>query len=649
MCIRDRVNTTQGMFNIPVPIDTLKDKTTESLNRTAKIINNPETSSFKKQFMNSLEQPTTEPHLGNIDDIENGENNTSSILGTIFSMAHNVVSHVPMLSSTEHLLTGSNHNLRKPGATPSTRNIDDDQSNRTMGSSNANNANDNNNNTVVHSPPGAVNRSTSFLRHLDTLLSPASDSKVDSEPSKTPNIQEGTPMPSNTNYSDDRLKKGITEDFADEDDIRSQAGKVKFEPLHTVQPAISTFGKGNLTLDAFSGPVPTLEDEHEDEQEYNALRTIGSNNITIDSRTKPPQTLQENARNSSYIDLAHHGVQEIQQQQQILDSRARSRTVPANETLRLQDAAKNIKRNSRYSTLSNDEIPNNADDERKPRSMSKNFLNRRSFSPAHIGMKVIPSIALRNSVTRPRNSTEVTDPQRTRSSTNMSLIILQNGSRKFQLRGIKYSTEKKNLEFQNLFRDAGISPTERLIVDHSCALSRDILLQGRMYISDQHICFYSNILGWVSTIIIAFKEIVQIEKKTTAGIFPNGIVIDTLHTKYIFASFITRDATFDLITDVWNQLILGRRNIKSTGDINDDELGSTYMSDLDSTDLSDIYDDEDDDDLNGTDLTSSEGMDDDEFGEFQTSKIRKRNATMSTTPMKHAPTTVCLLYTSRCV
>ena len=41
--------------------------------------------------------------------------------------------------------------------------------------------------------------------------------------------------------------------------------------------------------------------------------------------------------------------------------------------------------------------------------------------------------------------------------------------------------------------------------DFSCALSREILLQGRIYISQGWFCFYSNIFGWetqVSTCIL---------------------------------------------------------------------------------------------------------------------------------------------------
>lgn len=36
--------------------------------------------------------------------------------------------------------------------------------------------------------------------------------------------------------------------------------------------------------------------------------------------------------------------------------------------------------------------------------------------------------------------------------------------------------------------------------DYGCALWKDILTQGRLYISEHHLCFYANILGWVTNV-----------------------------------------------------------------------------------------------------------------------------------------------------
>lgn len=112
---------------------------------------------------------------------------------------------------------------------------------------------------------------------------------------------------------------------------------------------------------------------------------------------------------------------------------------------------------------------------------------------------------------------------------------------------------KKDKEFHQIFRK--IPSAETLIADYSCALSKDILVQGKMYLSQNYICFNSNILGWVTNLVVPVREIIQIEKKSTAVLFPNGMVIRTLHHKYVFATFLSRDTTFDLITRVWHDAL----------------------------------------------------------------------------------------------
>lgn len=90
---------------------------------------------------------------------------------------------------------------------------------------------------------------------------------------------------------------------------------------------------------------------------------------------------------------------------------------------------------------------------------------------------------------------------------------------------------------------------------YACALSRDILLQGRVYLGQCHVCFYANILGWVTSVVISLNDIVSIEKRSTALIFPNAIQISTLHYRYIFASFLSRDDAYNHLIMAWRQAI----------------------------------------------------------------------------------------------
>lgn len=118
-----------------------------------------------------------------------------------------------------------------------------------------------------------------------------------------------------------------------------------------------------------------------------------------------------------------------------------------------------------------------------------------------------------------------------------------------KITGFAVASKKRNRDFHALFRS--VPEDDYLIEDYGCALQKDILLHGRLYVSEGHICFNSNILGWVNTLVISFDEVMAIEKKSTVLLFPNAIVIQTLHARNVFASFISRDTTYDLLVNIW--------------------------------------------------------------------------------------------------
>lgn len=120
---------------------------------------------------------------------------------------------------------------------------------------------------------------------------------------------------------------------------------------------------------------------------------------------------------------------------------------------------------------------------------------------------------------------------------------------KFRNTPYRFATIARNVEFHQIFRSHDL--TDRLLDDFACALSREILLQGRLYVTEQSVCFNSNLLGWVTSLVIQFDDILKVEKKSTAGLFPNGILIETKNSKHNFASFLSRDATYEFIRTVW--------------------------------------------------------------------------------------------------
>ncbi|KAF9904472.1 hypothetical protein BX616_001285 [Lobosporangium transversale] len=116
-----------------------------------------------------------------------------------------------------------------------------------------------------------------------------------------------------------------------------------------------------------------------------------------------------------------------------------------------------------------------------------------------------------------------------------------------------YANEKRFNDFHALFRS--VPEEEKLIEDYGCALQKEILVQGRLYISENHVCFNANIFGWVTNLVIAFSEIIAIEKRLTAFVIPNAIsIVTATNTKgHFFASFLSRDTAYDLLMAAWRK------------------------------------------------------------------------------------------------
>ncbi|KAL3474568.1 hypothetical protein BJX99DRAFT_231579 [Aspergillus californicus] len=167
-----------------------------------------------------------------------------------------------------------------------------------------------------------------------------------------------------------------------------------------------------------------------------------------------------------------------------------------------------------------------------------------------------------------------------------------------RLTGFAVASKKRNRDFHQLFRS--VPEDDYLIEDYSCALQREIILAGRIYISEGHICFSSNILGWVTTLVISFDEVVAIEKESTAMVFPNAIAIQTLHARHTFRSLLSRESTYDLMVNIWKinhptlkSSVNGTRVTDSTGDKTEKAGESDDESDEEEDE---IYDEDEDED-----------------------------------------------------
>ncbi|XP_064351238.1 protein Aster-C isoform X2 [Camelus dromedarius] len=125
------------------------------------------------------------------------------------------------------------------------------------------------------------------------------------------------------------------------------------------------------------------------------------------------------------------------------------------------------------------------------------------------------------------------------------------------VRQISSSTYKdRNEEYKRQFTH--LPDTEKLIADYACALQRDILLQGRLYLSENWLCFHSNIFRWETTISIALKNITFMTKEKTARLIPNAIQIVTEGEKFFFTSFGARDRSYLSIFRLWQNVLLDK-------------------------------------------------------------------------------------------
>jgi hypothetical protein len=144
--------------------------------------------------------------------------------------------------------------------------------------------------------------------------------------------------------------------------------------------------------------------------------------------------------------------------------------------------------------------------------------------------------------------------------------------------GMYPNYKSRNKEYKELFSEEKF----KFVVDFSCAHSKDILRQGRMYISTGFVCFYSKIFGYEHALKIPFEEIIDVSKEKTAFFIPNAIQIVTKWKKtYFFTTFHNRDSTFDILTMLWG-------TAKNGDMISEDEICQIIMVQYPEEDVGDV-------------------------------------------------------------
>ncbi|XP_049460357.1 GRAM domain-containing protein 2B-like [Epinephelus fuscoguttatus] len=111
---------------------------------------------------------------------------------------------------------------------------------------------------------------------------------------------------------------------------------------------------------------------------------------------------------------------------------------------------------------------------------------------------------------------------------------------------------KTNAQYHKLFKE--VSKDESLRQSYTCALQKDILYQGKMFVSDHWICFHSKVFGRDTKISIPVLSVTFIKKTKTALLVPNALVIETTCDQHVFVSFLSRNTTYKLLKTVCGHL-----------------------------------------------------------------------------------------------
>lgn len=267
-----------------------------------------------------------------------------------------------------------------------------------------------------------------------------------------------------------------------------------------------------------------------------AVKTLGNGDLSLSQLgiVDPPPTAPAPAT----IKVTEH------------EARARSESAPvdanANAELTLPEDANFYRTRSLY----------------EPPATGERTTPNGSMYEGKTGSGVHRSGSIRSAISR-RRKRATSAVSGTSGNTVAAAIAAANGTAPLanapKLTGFAVANKKRNRDFHTLFKS--VPDDDYLIEDYSCALQRDILAHGRLYVSEGHLCFSSNIFGWVTTLVMSFDEIVAVEKRMTALVFKNGLEISTLHAKHVFASFTSRDSTYDLIVKIWK---LGHPHLQSS-------------------------------------------------------------------------------------
>ncbi|XP_066459227.1 GRAM domain-containing protein 2B isoform X2 [Eleutherodactylus coqui] len=165
-------------------------------------------------------------------------------------------------------------------------------------------------------------------------------------------------------------------------------------------------------------------------------------------------------------------------------------------------------------------------------------------------------------VIRDADTAEITRqklPQSRSKTYDSSLTLdMKNDTMKLERKKSTSQISKANAQFHKLFKD--VPKDEMLKESFTCALQKEILYQGKLYISENWICFYSKVFGKDTKIVIPVFAVTVIKKTKTALLVPNALVISTVTDRFMFVSLLSRDTTYKLLKSMCSHLDISTGN-----------------------------------------------------------------------------------------
>uniref|UniRef100_A0A8C1RKX0 TBC1 domain family, member 9 (with GRAM domain) n=1 Tax=Cyprinus carpio TaxID=7962 RepID=A0A8C1RKX0_CYPCA len=105
------------------------------------------------------------------------------------------------------------------------------------------------------------------------------------------------------------------------------------------------------------------------------------------------------------------------------------------------------------------------------------------------------------------------------------------------------------LKMRKLF---GMPEEEKLVNYYPCSYWKGrVPRQGWIYLSVNHLCFYSFLLGKEVSLVVQWTDVTQLDKNATL-VFPESIRVSTRGTEHFFSMFLNINETFKLMEQLAN-------------------------------------------------------------------------------------------------